>query len=102
MLEQGPPFFVALWLHCAYVDAATAATIGAVYVAHRAIYQLTFACEASPAGALHPASHAPPRLVAADYGTFTVACEFATQPAYLCLYYLAISTAGNPACARRP
>ena len=102
MLEQGPPFFVALWLHCAYVDAATAATIGAVYVVHRAIYQLTFACEACPVGSPRPPSHAPPRFDAADYGTFTVACEFATQPAYLCLYYLAISTAGNPACARRP
>ena len=58
MLEQAPLFFVTMWLHCAYVDAAEAGFLGLAYTVFRMLYQLFYSY----------------------FGTFTVLVEFATQP----------------------
>lgn len=72
MLEQAPVFFVTLWLHCAYVNAAEAGYLGLAYVVIRIFYQLTYSL----------------------YGTFTVLVEFTTQPAYIIIYYFSFSVLG--------
>ena len=59
-MEQMVPFLTLLWLCTAYVDAAYAASLGAVYVATRALYPLAYAY----------------------YGQFTALCELVTQPNY--------------------
>ena len=58
MLEQAPVFFLTMWLHCTYVDAAQAGFLGLAYAVLRILYQLFYSY----------------------FGTFTVLVEFATQP----------------------
>ena len=57
-LEQGVPFLVLMWLMAAYVDAAVATNVGALYVVHRSLYPLAYTY----------------------YGEFSMLVEFVTQP----------------------
>lgn len=70
-LEQMPPFFLLLWLHCAYIDSFEAGVLGLMYAVCVFLYQLAYSY----------------------YGHFTILNEFSTQPRYCILAFFTLSLA---------
>ena len=68
-IEQQTMFLVLMWMHAAFVDASTSATLGANYVFFRMLYSVFYSM----------------------YGQFTILGELSTQPNYICLVYYQLS-----------
>jgi hypothetical protein len=69
-LEQSPCFLLSMWLHALFVNPATSATLGFIYVVFRFMYGILYGL----------------------YGQFTIIAEVATVPNYAVIFWFLAAT----------